>query len=221
MRGHAFDLGVYLVTDRACCGSRGVEEVVRAAIANGATLVQLRDKSADALPMLALGRSLLALLRPLGIGLIVNDRIDVAQVLDADGVHVGQQDIPYPDARRLLGPAKIVGVSVGSEAEAREAAARDVDYVGVGPVFATATKPDAGTALGTDEAARLARISGHRAVAIGGIDGANAAPLYAAGFEGVAVISAICAAPDPGAATRRLASLMHEHRGGSRDRLYT
>jgi len=207
-----FDLGVYLVTDRTCCGSRGVDDVVRAAIDNGVTLVQLRDKNVDAKPMLALGRRLLALLRPAGIGLIVNDRIDVAQALDADGVHVGQQDIPYPEARRLLGPDKIIGVSVGSEAEAREAAGWAVDYVGVGPVYPTATKPDAGDALGPAETARLAGISGHRAVAIGGIDAANAAALYAAGLEGVATISAICSAPDPGAATRRLAALMQEHR---------
>jgi thiamine-phosphate pyrophosphorylase len=212
MGPHNFDLGVYLVTDRTCCGSRGVDDVVRAAIDNGVTLVQLRDKNVDARPMLALGRKLLALLRPAGIGLIVNDRIDVAQALDADGVHVGQQDIPYPEARRLLGPAKIIGVSVGSEAEAREAALWDVDYVGVGPVYPTTTKPDAGDALGPAETARLAGISGHRAVAIGGIDAANAAALYAAGLEGVATISAICSAPDPGAATRRLAALMQEHR---------
>ena len=212
MKVRNFDLGVYLVTDRACCASRSVDEVVRAAIDNGVTLVQLRDKNVDARPMLALGRRLLALLHPAGIGLIVNDRIDVAQALDADGVHVGQQDIPYPEARRLLGPAKIIGVSVGSESEAREAAGWDVDYVGVGPVYPTATKPDAGAALGPDEAARLARMTGHRAVAIGGIDATNAAVLYAAGLEGVATISAICSAPDPGAATRRFAALMREHR---------
>lgn len=212
MKPRGFELGVYLITDRACCGSRSVEDVVSAAIDSGVTLVQLREKNLDARPMLALGRRLLELLRPAGIGLIINDRIDVAQVLDADGVHIGQQDIPYPEARRLLGPAKIIGVSVSSESEARQVAGWDVDYVGVGPVYATATKPDAGIALGVDESARLARISGHRAVAIGGIDSANAAPLYAAGLEGIAAISAICSAPDPGAATRRLVRLMQEHR---------
>jgi len=206
-----FDLGVYLVTDRACCGERSVDEVVSAAIRGGVTLVQLRDKNIDARPMLALGRRLLELLRPAGIGLIVNDRIDVALALDAEGVHIGQQDMPYAEARRQLGPTKIIGVSVGSEAEARQAAGWDVDYVGVGPVYPTATKPDAGTALGADETARLARISGHRAVAIGGIDATNAAALYAAGLEGVAVISAICAAPDPGAATRSIVRVMREH----------
>ncbi len=212
MAPRAFDLGVYLITDRACCGSRSVDEVVGAAIRGGVTLVQLRDKNVDARPMLALGRRLIDLLRPVGIGLIVNDRIDVAQVLDADGVHIGQQDIPYPEARRLLGPAKIIGVSVGSEAEARQAAGSDADYVGVGPVYPTATKPDAGAALGPDETARLATISGHRAVAIGGIDSANAAALYATGIEGVAVISAICTAPDPAEATRRLVRVMKERR---------
>jgi len=210
MRPRNFDLGVYLVTDRACCGARSVDEVVSAAIDGGVTLVQLRDKNIDARPMLALGRRLLELLRPAGIGLIVNDRIDVALALDAEGVHIGQQDMPYAEARRQLGPKKIIGVSVGSEAEARQAAGWDVDYVGVGPVYPTATKPDAGMALGADEAARLARISGHRAVAIGGIDVTNAAALYAAGLEGVAVISAICAAPDPGAATRSLVRVMRE-----------
>jgi thiamine-phosphate pyrophosphorylase len=207
-----FDLGVYLITDRACCGTRGVEEVVGAAIASGATLVQLRDKNVDARPMLELGRRLLDLLRPAGIGLIVNDRIDVAMLLDADGVHIGQQDTPYPEARRLLGPTKIIGVSVGSEIEARETAGWDVDYVGVGPVYPTATKQDAGAALGVDETARLARISGHRAVAIGGIDSVNAAALYAAGLEGVATISAICSAADPGAATQQFVRVMQEHR---------
>jgi len=210
MRPRDFNLGVYLVTDRACCGARSVDEVVSAAIDGGVTLVQLRDKNIDARPMLALGRRLLELLRPAGIGLIVNDRIDVALALDAEGVHIGQQDMPYAEARRQLGPKKIIGVSVGSEAEARQAAGWDVDYVGVGPVYPTATKPDAGMALGADEAARLARISGHRAVAIGGIDVTNAATLYAAGLEGVAVISAICAAPDPGAATRSLVRVMRE-----------
>jgi thiamine-phosphate pyrophosphorylase len=212
MEHRAFDLGVYLITDRSCCGSRSVEEVVIAAIDSGVTLVQLRDKNVDARPMLALGRRLLELLRPVGIGLIVNDRIDVAQVLDADGVHIGQQDIPYSEARRLLGPTKIIGVSVGSEAEAREAARWDVDYVGVGPVYATATKPDAGAALGPDETARLAKISCHRAVAIGGIDGANAVRLFEEGLEGVAVISTICSAADPGAATRQFVRLMQEYR---------
>lgn len=212
MQRAAFDLGVYLITDRACCGARGVDAVVAAALANGVTLVQLRDKNVDARPMLALGRRLLELLRPAGIALIVNDRIDVAQALDADGVHIGQQDIPYPEARRLIGPTKIVGLSVGSEAEAREAAGWDVDYVGVGPVHPTATKQDAGNALGAAETARLARIAGHRAVAIGGIDAVNAAPLYAAGLEGVAIISAICSARDPGLATRQLAEAMRRHR---------
>jgi thiamine-phosphate pyrophosphorylase len=205
-----FDLGVYLVTDRACCGTRSVDEVVSAAIEGGVTLVQLRDKNVDARPMLALGRRLMELLRPAGIGLIVNDRIDVALALDAEGVHIGQQDLPYAEARRQLGPTKIIGVSVGSEAEARQAAGWDADYVGVGPVYPTATKPDAGMALGADETARLARIAGHRAVAIGGIDVTNAAALYAAGLEGVAVISAICSAADPGAATRELVRVMQK-----------
>lgn len=213
--GHRdFDLGVYLVTDRACCGARSVEEVVSTAIDAGVTLVQLRDKNIDAHPMLALGRRLMELLRPAGIGLIVNDRIDVALALDCEGVHIGQQDIPYPEARRQLGPTKIIGVSVGNEVEARQAAGWDVDYIGVGPVYPTATKPDAGMALGADETARLARISGHRAVAIGGIDVTNAAALYAGGLEGVAVISAICSAADPGAATREFVRLMRENRSG-------
>jgi thiamine-phosphate pyrophosphorylase len=207
-----FDLGVYLVTDRACCGPRGVEEVVRAAIASGVTLVQLRDKAVDARPTLALGRALLAILRPLGIPLIVNDRVDVALALDADGVHVGQQDIGYPDARRMLGPGKIIGISVGTETEAREAAGWDVDYVGIAPAYATATKADAGAALGVAETARLAGIARHRAVAIGGINADNAGPLYAAGLEGVAVVSAICSASDPGAAARHFAAAMRAHR---------
>jgi thiamine-phosphate pyrophosphorylase len=218
MRVHPFDLGVYLIVDRASCGARGAEAVVAAARDNGATLVQLRDKHADVRATLALGRSLLALLRPAGIALIVNDRVDVALALDADGVHIGQDDLPCADARRLLGRDRIVGLSVGSESDAREAAAQDVDYVGIGPVYATATKPDAGAALGVETTARLARLSGRRAVAIGGIDASNAAPLYAAGLEGVAIISAICAAGDPARATRQLVRTMQQHRGRERVR---
>ena len=140
----AVDVRLNAIVDPERSGGHDLAELVRMLAEGGATLIQLRDKNIDARPMLDLGRRLLARLRPAGIGLIVNDRIDVALALDAEGLHIGQQDIPYPEARRQLGPTKIIGVSVGSEAEARQAAGWDLDYVGVGPVYPTATKPDAG-----------------------------------------------------------------------------
>jgi thiamine-phosphate pyrophosphorylase len=204
----AFDLSVYLVTDGPLCVRRGVLDTVRAAIDGGATTVQLRDPQAPARELVATARALVALLRPRGIPLIVNDRIDVALAADADGVHLGQDDITPRDARRQLGPARIIGLSVGSPAEFA-ASADDlpfVDYLGTGPLRVTTTKADAGAAIGIAGFAAVRALTRLPMVAIGGIDAALAAAAAEAGADGVAVVSAICAAPDPAAAAAAIAA---------------
>ncbi len=196
-----FDPTLYLVTDPGMTARRGLLATVTAAVDGGVTMVQLRDKAGPAGALVETARALKALLAPRGIALIVNDRVDVAQAAGADGVHVGQDDLPPAAVRAILGPEAIVGLSV--TAESRLAAVDPtVDYVGLGPLFPTGTKADAAAALGeTRFAALRARLS-RPVVAIGGITAANAARAIAAGADGVAVVSAICAAPDPGAAAR-------------------
>jgi thiamine-phosphate pyrophosphorylase len=201
-RARAWEL--YLVTDRGLSGGRPIESVVEAAVRGGATAVQLREKDCCTRDFVELGRALKRLLAPLGVPLIVNDRLDVALAAGADGVHIGQRDMDYETARRLLGPDAIVGLSIETVEQARAAESLDADYLGVGPVFATATKTDAAPALGLAGLAQVRAISRHRIVAIGGIGIGNAAQAIHSGADGVAVVSAICAAGDPQRAAREL-----------------
>ncbi|MET0389640.1 MAG: thiamine phosphate synthase [Polyangiales bacterium] len=207
-----FDLSVYLVTDPRLSGARGVVEVVRAAIAGGVTLVQLRDPEAKTGPLVELARALVALLRPAGIPLIINDRVDVALAADADGVHVGQRDMTPADVRALIGPRPIVGQSVTSLAQLATVPRDHVDYLGVGPIFATQTKPDASTPIGPAGLAAISAQSDWPIVAIGGLGPSNAAEAIRAGADGVAVVSAICAHPQPELATRELRDLVARER---------
>jgi thiamine-phosphate pyrophosphorylase len=204
------DLATYLITDTRLCGARGVEEVVRLAVAGGVSLVQLRDPDAKTGPLVEQARALLALLRPAGIPLIINDRVDVALAVEADGVHVGQRDMAVADVRALVGTQRIVGLSISSlaELEGSAGALAAVDYVGVGPVFATQTKPDAAPPMGADGLAAVVARSPLPVVAIGGLTRANAAQVIRAGARGVAVVSEICCAPDPTLVTRQLASIV-------------
>ena len=201
------DLSLYLITDPRLSGPRGVAEVVRSAVAGGVTAVQLRDHEASARELCRLGSALLEVLDGTGVPLLVNDRLDVALAIGAAGVHVGQSDLPVDAARRLAGPDFLVGLSVSTVAETVEVEALPagtVDYLGVGPVFPTATKPAARAALGPEETARVRRSTGLPCVAIGGIDADNAAGVRATGVAGIAVVSAICAAADPAAAAKAL-----------------
>lgn len=199
------DWTLYLVTDRPLCGGRPLEEVVMAAVSGGVTAVQLREKLADTRVFVELARALKARLAPLGVPLLINDRVDVALAAGADGVHVGQSDMEYADVRRLLGPDAIIGLSVENMAHVRAADGLDgVDYLGIGPVFPTATKADAAPAIGLKGLAEARSLSGVPLVAIGGIDLSNAAEVMRAGVDGVAVVSAICAAKDPQAEATRL-----------------
>lgn len=163
-------------------------------------MIQLRLKDVDSRELVAIARALVALPVPV----VVNDRADVALAAGASGVHVGSDDIPVAALRRIVPPGFIIGASVGSDDDVPLAAG--ADYVGIGPLFATTTKPGGALALGTAEFSRLARRTGLPAVAIGGIDSANCGAALGAGAHGVAVIRAIFAAPDPEAAARALSS---------------
>ena len=206
-----FDPTLYLVTDTALARPRPVADVVRAAVAGGVTTVQVRDKTASRRELLELTRAVQAALadRP-DVALWVNDAVDVALLAGADGVHVGQDDLPPAEVRALLGPGRLLGFSVSSVAEldvARALPAGTVDLVGIGPVWTTPTKPDAGSALGPDGVRALAdaaRAAGFTTVAIGGIDADRAAEVAATGVDGVCVVSAVCTAPDPAEAARAL-----------------
>jgi thiamine-phosphate pyrophosphorylase len=202
------DWSLYLLTDHRVAGGRSLLEIVRAAIQGGATVVQFREKDASTRAMVELGRALLEITRPAGVPLIVNDRIDVALAIDAQGVHVGQDDMPAPLARRLLGPDRILGVSAGTVAEALQAERDGADCLGTGDVFGTPTKADAGVPIGVDGLAEIARAVSVPVVAIGGITQENAASAIAAGAAGIAVISAVMGAPDPQAAARQLREIV-------------
>jgi thiamine-phosphate pyrophosphorylase len=208
-----FDLSLYLVTDRAMTAARGLVETVRAAAAGGITMVQLRDKDAGDAELVALARALVDAVAATGIRVIVNDRAGVAAAAGAHGVHLGQDDGDPAHARALLGPAAIIGQSAGSTDEIARVDPLLVDYVGIGPFASTATKGDAGPPLGAAGFARLRAATRLPAVAIGGLGPANAAEAIAAGADGIAVVSAICAAGDPAAAARRLRGIV---RGGTR-----
>lgn len=200
--------GLYLVTDRGLAGDRPLEEVVLAAVEGGAGVVQLREKELATRAFVESARRLKALLEPRGIPLIVNDRVDVALAAGADGVHLGQEDMAYPDARALLGPDAIIGLSVETPEDVREAEGFDVDYLGVSPIFPTPTKTDTKGAWGLDGLAEVRRMSRHRLVAIGGLNATNAADAIRAGADAVAVVSAICAAADPRRAAEELAAVV-------------
>lgn len=207
------DLSVYLITDRTLCGARGVPDTVREAIAGGVSIVQLRDPEAKTRALVEEARALVALLRPAKIPFIVNDRVDVALAADADGVHVGQKDMTVADARRLIGRRRILGLSITSEADLDKADLDGVDYLGVGPIYASATKPDAAPPMAIGGLRAVARRTGLPIVAIGGLHAGNAEEAIVAGAQGIAVVSAICAAPDALVAAAELAKVVAAAQG--------
>ncbi len=198
------DWRLYLVTDRRIAGARLIEDVVCAAARGGVTAVQLREKECGTREFVELGRRLKTLLVPFGVPLIINDRVDVALAVGADGVHIGQSDMKFRDARALLGPQAAIGLSVETMEQVKEAESLDAAYLGVSPVFATPTKTDTAPAWGLAGLGRLRAASRHVLVGIGGITVANAAEVIQAGADGVAVVSAICGARDPESAAREL-----------------
>ena len=200
-------LRLHLVTDSALCGARGMLAVVEAAVRGGVTCVQLREKSLATRAFVERARALKAWLLPLGVPLLINDRVDVALACGADGVHVGQSDMAPEDVRRLM-PGGLIGLSVESLAQLDAAERAPVDYYGISPVLATRSKHDAAPALGLDGLRAIRAGTRRPLVAIGGIDAGNAAQVMAAGADGLAVVSALCSSADPEATARDLRAYM-------------
>ncbi|HQG31064.1 MAG TPA: thiamine phosphate synthase [Deltaproteobacteria bacterium] len=202
--------GLYLVTDRGLCGRRTVEDVVLLAVKGGAAIVQLREKDVPTRSFIEQASRIKEILAPLNVPLIINDRIDVALAIGADGIHIGQEDMPYDAARRLMGPGAIIGLSVETWEDVEKAQKLDVDYLGVSPVFETPTKTDTKGAWGLTGLARIKAFSRHPLVAIGGLHRENAEAAVRAGADCIAVVSAVCSAPDPLSAARELSGIIND-----------
>jgi len=207
------DWSLYLVTDRRLAAGRPLPELVAAAVRGGVTAVQLREKECGTREFVELARALKGALAPAGVPLIVNDRVDVALAAGADGVHVGQSDLDCRDARRLLGISAVIGLSVENLEQAR-AAPLEADYLAASPVFSTPTKTDTAPEWGLAGLVDLRRIVRRPLIAIGGIHSGNAAAVIGCGADGIAIVSAICAAADPELAARVLRGEISRGRAG-------
>ena len=207
------DVRLNAIVDPERANGRPLVELTRSVVAGGATLIQLRDKHGATRAMIETARAIKAALAGTGVPLVVNDRVDVALVAGADGVHVGQEDMRAEDARRLLGPNAIIGLSIKSVALANAAPLDVLDYVGVGGVYATTSKDNPNPPIGIAGlhdivTAFRARKRDLPVCGIAGIDATNAAPVIGAGADGVAVISALSMQPDPQAAARTLRGIV-------------
>lgn len=196
--------GLYLVTDRDLTLGRDLLYVIEEAILGGVTLVQLREKECSSREFYDIALKVATLTKKHNIPLIINDRLDIALAVEAEGLHIGQSDIPYPIARKLLGKDAIIGLSVESVQDARDAETLDVDYLGISPVFSTTTKTDTAEALGIEGIKEIKKLSSHKLVAIGGINLSNTNEIISAGADGIAVVSAICSAKSPREASEEL-----------------
>jgi thiamine-phosphate pyrophosphorylase len=194
------DYSLYLVTDRALSLGRSNLEVIEAAISGGVTLVQLREKEASTQEFYQEGLNIKDYLEAARIPLIINDRIDVALALDADGIHLGQEDMPVDVARKILGPCKIIGASAFTTQEAVAAESMGADYLGLSPIFVTTTKPELVAEIGLEGISSLKQAVKIPIVGIGSMHQSNAYEAVRAGLDGVAVVSAICSQEDPKAA---------------------
>ncbi len=197
-------LRVYVIADRAAAGCPGVIDAARGAVAGGATCIQYRAKNTPIRTMLREGQKLREAAGEKSVPFIVNDRVDVAAALGADGVHLGSDDMPVRTARRLLGPDRIIGATARSAREGRRLIAAGADYLGVGPVFPSGTKPDAGPVLLPAGLKKIVQTIHAPVVGIGGIEPENAGAVMRAGADGVAVVSCIMAADNPGRAAGSL-----------------
>jgi thiamine-phosphate pyrophosphorylase len=201
-------LRLYLVTDQSSLRGRTLADVVLAAVQGGVRCVQLREKALPTRDFVALALAIKDLLAPFGVPLIINDRLDVALACGAQGVHLGQSDIPVALARQLLPPEVFIGLSVENLADVARAAGQPVDYLGISPVYATPTKTDTAAPWGLAGVRQVRALTRLPLVAIGGIHQGNAAAVLQAGADGLAVVSAICFAPDPRAAARSFQDIL-------------
>ncbi len=211
-RGKSFNPLLYLVTDPDLSLGRPEEEIVRRAVAAGVTMVQYRDKNTTTKQMIEKTRLMAEICRPAGVSLIVNDRLDVALAGGADGVHLGQDDMTLPDARRIVGEAFIIGISVTTIEEAKEAKKDGADYLGANGVFPTDTKTDLCEPLGLEGVSRLAATGTLPIVAIGGINNKNAGDVISAGAAGVAIVSYIVGSEDIEGQCEKLLEVLRNRR---------
>lgn len=198
------DYSLYLVTDRALSKGRSLLEIIKSAVEGGVTIVQLREKDCSTREFLKIAQEVKDLCSPLGVPLIINDRVDIALAVGAEGLHIGQSDMPYEIARKLMGPSAIIGLSVENVQDALNAEKIDVDYLGLSPIYSTPTKIDIHHELGLEGIREIRKISRHPLIAIGGVNIHNTAEIIAAGSDGIAVVSAICSAEDPRSASQKL-----------------
>jgi thiamine-phosphate diphosphorylase len=194
---------LYLVTD-SVLARKSIPEVVKKAVIGGVTCVQIREKSADTRDFIDIAIAVKNILAEYDVPLIINDRIDIALAVNADGVHLGQNDMPLYMARKICGPDMIIGISSESQDDAVEAEMKGADYIAVSPVFSTPTKTDTVLPLGLSGITNIKKSVKIPVIGIGGINLSNAAAVIKSGADGIAVVSAIMAADDPGKAAREL-----------------
>ena len=206
MKKNEIDYTLYLCTDRGLMSTDTLEEAVEQAVQGGCTVVQLREKDCTSLEFYETARSIRKITDLYKVPLIINDRVDIALAVDADGVHVGQSDLPASVVRRILGPDKIIGVSAGTLAEALQAEAEGADYLGVGAMYATSTKEDADVTT-IEELKEIRKAVGIPIVVIGGINKNTLENFKGYGIDGLAVVSAVIAADDIKAAAGELVSM--------------
>jgi thiamine-phosphate pyrophosphorylase len=211
------DYSLYLVTDRELSLGRTNAEIVSSAVRGGVCCVQLREKNLGTRAFIREAHILKKLLEPISIPLIINDRVDIALAVNADGIHLGQSDMRIEDARRLLGDSKIIGISAECLDHAIEAERQGADYIGVSPVYATATKPDTAAPLGLEGIGSIRRHVRLPLIGIGGINSTNIADVIGAGADGIALVSAIVSAPSPENAARSLKRRIVSARGLKND----
>jgi thiamine-phosphate pyrophosphorylase len=201
--------GLYLVTDRGLCGKKPLEEVVIHAVKGGVAYVQLREKEISTRFFVEEAKRVRKLLEPYNVPLIINDRVDVALACGAEGVHIGQDDMPYEIVRKLMGTKAIIGLSVETWEDVVASQELDVSYIGISPIFATPTKTDTKGSWGLDGIAKIKTFSRHPLVAIGGLNESNIKEVVRAGADCIAVVSAICTADQIEAVARRLNDIIN------------
>jgi len=208
------DYTLYVIVGTGSNREKPLLDIAREAIEGGASVIQLREKEMKARELVETGLKLRALTAEKGVKFIVNDRVDVARAVDADGVHLGQEDLPLAMAREILGPDKVIGISASSIQEALAAEREGADYIGLGAVFATRTKGDAGRPVGVEMVREVVRRVSIPVVAIGGIDLDNVGQVVRAGADGIAVVSAVTTVSDVAGAARRLLNRIKEAKKG-------
>jgi thiamine-phosphate pyrophosphorylase len=212
MNKQNIDYSLYLVTDRGLARGRSTFEVVKAAVSGGVTCIQLREKNCSTLEFIEQAQAIKNFLGARKIPLIINDRLDVALAVGADGVHLGQSDMPLEMARKIAGPSMLIGISAESDQDAIEAENGGADYLGVSPIYATPTKTDTAPPLGLQGLREIKNRVKIPLVGIGGLNKSNAAEVIRNGADGVAVVSAIVAADDPETAAMNLKQIIDEAR---------